>query len=82
MDTLMGNGGLLTPDSEWQEKDTTITAAEVGWQQQQQSEGVEALTPRAQTPGKRYACALCSKTFAKPCRLAEHWRTHSGERPF
>ncbi|GJJ06620.1 hypothetical protein Clacol_000813 [Clathrus columnatus] len=43
-----------------------------------------ALTPCG-TPGERsYRCrfASCGKAYTKPCRLAEHMRSHTGERPF
>ncbi|KAI0670027.1 hypothetical protein C8Q78DRAFT_160837 [Trametes maxima] len=41
---------------------------------------------RARTPKreKRYACSFegCSKAYSKPSRLAEHKRSHTGDRPF
>ncbi|KAI0639277.1 hypothetical protein C8Q77DRAFT_1080385 [Trametes polyzona] len=42
--------------------------------------------PRARTPKKekRYTCSYegCTKSYTKPSRLAEHERSHTGERPY
>ncbi|KAJ1895855.1 Strongly-conserved Zn-finger binding protein (TFIIIA) [Kickxella alabastrina] len=36
----------------------------------------------ASSRAKNYACMSCPKAFTRPCRLAEHERTHTGARPF
>ncbi|KAJ1963279.1 hypothetical protein GGI12_002151 [Dipsacomyces acuminosporus] len=42
-----------------------------------------ASTPRSPKPrAKNYICAVCSRAFTRPCRLEEHERSHTGERPF
>jgi Zinc finger, C2H2 type len=63
--------------------------------QSKASEVPEMLTPSTPTAGstpkpkhaseaKKYPCTLpdCPKTFNRPAKLADHMRSHSGDRPF
>ncbi|KAH9857901.1 hypothetical protein C2E23DRAFT_746762 [Lenzites betulinus] len=65
------------------ENDPTYTESE--YELGQASE-VHALSPRVPAPRgqKRYACNHegCTKSYSKPSRLAEHERSHTGDRPF
>ncbi|KAI8995510.1 hypothetical protein BD414DRAFT_479749 [Trametes punicea] len=51
-----------------------------------QASDVPSAAPRARTPGKqkRYTCTFegCTKAYSKLSRLAEHERSHTGDRPF
>lgn len=43
--------------------------------------GSAPLTPRSGSSKMRYCCTYpsCKKVYTKPCRLAEHFRSHTGE---
>ncbi|KAJ2447933.1 hypothetical protein GGF42_005297 [Coemansia sp. RSA 2424] len=41
-----------------------------------------ATTSSSKPRPKNYVCPECNKMFTRPCRLDEHERTHTGERPF
>ncbi|OSD06096.1 hypothetical protein PYCCODRAFT_1405021 [Trametes coccinea BRFM310] len=65
------------------ENDPTYTESEYD---PGQTSDAPAAAPHATTPErqKRYACTFegCTKAYSKPSRLAEHERSHTGDRPF
>ncbi|KAH9898532.1 hypothetical protein C8Q73DRAFT_727296 [Cubamyces lactineus] len=65
------------------ENDPTYTESEY---EPGQASDVPAASARAPTPGtkKRYTCTFegCTKAYSKSSRLAEHQRSHTGDRPY
>ncbi|KAI0361765.1 hypothetical protein OH77DRAFT_1444612 [Trametes cingulata] len=65
------------------ENDPTCTESDFDPGQASDAAGTTSRAP-APKRQKRYACSFegCSKAYSKPARLAEHERSHTGDRPF
>lgn len=90
------NEAVDDADDDVEDGGDPLEIPEIAAQSRTDQEAPRASSSRSPTPGSskarpkpvrrntRYFCTWegCSKSYAKPGRLAEHARSHTGERPF
>ncbi|KAF9643120.1 hypothetical protein BDM02DRAFT_3157513 [Thelephora ganbajun] len=71
-------------DVSWQEPESEVESSKILLNSKQKSELVSVNNSLVKNVEKKYHCTSsgCEKSYSKPCRLEEHERSHTGERPF
>ncbi|KAJ2802015.1 hypothetical protein H4R20_003443 [Coemansia guatemalensis] len=79
------SNGLLTPTSGGTEAEVLEDMCSKSEHSDYSDGTLETpLSPAAsqRSVARNHVCSECNKAFTKACRLVEHYRTHTGERPF